>query len=455
MQRKKKKSRFAFFYIVMLVAGVAVCLVIFAMAFQTLSLNNPPIIGRPSATPTTSPLPGSEPKDIQRATGMISYLNPAKDPREITFIMIESGRVSQFAAPDGTEIKNRYGTVLSFSELAIGKIFDVSYDQKTMQISSMMENTQTWEHRNRTNVKVSLEDSTITVGNETYGFSSSQTLVLYRDQPYPIGQISTIDTVSLIGHRDKVWWVRLESSHGFLWIDNASKVEEGRLSINTSIYRPLGEVTEPIALVEGTHRVLVEGANIETYMEDVVIRPNETVTINLIEVEIKKAVLRVFTNEPEFTLIIDGVEHPSQTPAELTYGEHTIRVEKEGYLPIEDRVELTQAYTEKTFNMQLIEKRGRLIVQSEPYNGEVFLNGVFVGYTTYTGDMDLGPCTIVVKKEGYEDSVYYMNIVEGDNHLSLWLNEAVDDPFANLPSYEGTIPDDGFPYTEDDPIYVP
>jgi archaellum component FlaF (FlaF/FlaG flagellin family) len=201
----------------------------------------------------------------------------------------------------------------------------------------------------------------------------------------------------------------------------------------------LGDLTEPLALIEGTHRVVIEGLNIEQFIADVTIRPNETHTINLMDVEMKSAHLRVLTNELDFNLIINGTEYPSDAPVLLPFGEYTVRVEKEGFIPVEQQVAVSRTYQEVTINMEKIVLQGRLIVYSDPVNCEVYVNGVFIGYSVVTHLLEPGEYTIVGRKQGYEPNTLNVTVLEGDNSYLLMLKESVDDPFANLPSMENLL----------------
>ncbi len=77
--------------------------------------------------------------------------------------------------------------------------------------------------KNKTNLKIDLTTSTITIGNDKYTFNS-QTLITYNDEPYPVSQITEMDTVSLIIYGDEVWSMRLDGSHGFLEVENVDAV---------------------------------------------------------------------------------------------------------------------------------------------------------------------------------------------------------------------------------------
>lgn len=429
--RKKNRTPFAAFYIVTLLAGVAVCLILFAMAFQSITQNNPAVEGTVKSTAT--PPPGMESRDFKSLIGMVTAVSTRDGARGVTLLDIGTGRAADYTLTDATEIKNRFGSALAFSELRVGSIAEAGYDGQTMALTSLTESAQAWEYKFKSNVKIDPEQSTLTIGNEIYNFGS-QTLSLYRGEAYPIGHIMPIDTVTVTGWQDRVWCVVLENNHGYLRIENTDKVVNGTLAVDTSVFMGLEDAGEPVALAEGTHRVIVEGANIEPFISDVVIKPNETASVNLIDVALKKAFLSVNVNEPYSTIVIDGETLSEAGPAELEFGTHSVRVEKDGFIPVQQEVTLTKAYTEITVELTKIAKNGRLIITTEPSQAEIYMNNEFIGYSTLTYDVELGTHNIIAKKSGYTDKSISVTVAEGDNAYYIILTEPVYDPFTTQPN---------------------
>ena len=437
----KKKSKFAFFYIVLLLAAVAVCMVIVMMAIEA-RRNNTRSIMTPLVSPQATPMAVADGRDIQRLIGgVIAAIDYYSELREIIVIDSSTGRTSRYNTLESTEIKDRFGTVRSFAELTVGQVVDISFDTRTMNLATIMENTSARELRNRTNVAINLEDSTLTIGNDTYTFSS-QTIVLYNEEPYPIVQIDPIDSISLTVHNNKVWCVRLEASHGFLRVDNIDEIVGGTLAIGRSRILDLSELQGRLPLIEGTHRIIVEGENIEIFEFDVVIRHNETSTIDLNNVVLRSATLRVTTNEIEFNLIVGGVEQPFDQLVQLPFGEHTVRVEKNGFIPVEQLVTISQNHTDIHINMEAIVLKGHLTIYSNPANVEVFIGGVFAGYTPLTTELDLGMHSITGVRAGYQTQILEIRVDEGENSIMMMLNQETTDPFANLPSISDSIQGD-------------
>jgi hypothetical protein len=439
--KQKTKSRFLYFYIFTLLAGVIVCVVLFAMFFQTMMQNNPVVVGS-TARETPAPTPNVT-RDIRQTYGMITGLVNEFNNRSVTLLEIGNGRTNTYEVADSTHIRNRFGATLSFSELRIGMIIDVGYDAQNMSAATLSESPQAFEFRFQNNVRVNLENARITLGNDSYDFNS-QTMVRYRGDPYPISQITPMDTVTLVGYHNTIWFVQLEGSHGFLRIEQDDKVIDGTLAIDASIFMLLKDAVEPIPLVEGTHRVVVEGQNIEPFIDNVVIRPGETLMLSLIDVVLRSAMLQVTTSEADAVIIINGEALTEPGPAEVTFGEHIIRVEKDGFMPVEQSVTVGRHFEEVFIEMTRIARNATIVIYTYPPQAEIYLNNIFIGYSPLTYETDAGFHSVVARMDGYNEFVFpAWEVNEGpDNYRTFILTAVNPDPFANLPPPENAEPVD-------------
>lgn len=88
---------------------------------------------------------------------------------------------------------------------------------------------------------------------------------------------------------------------------------------------------------------------------------------------------------------------------ELTLGEHDLRVTRDGFLPLEERVEISEANTNEPLFFALQPERISLFLESVPSGAAVLINGAQSG-TTPLEDFELAPGQheIQVGRRGYE-----------------------------------------------------
>jgi hypothetical protein len=447
-----RRSKIVYFYIGTLLVAVAVCILLFVLAFQTIR-RTPIAANTPAPTATVAPNSpiASNPSAIldqryfRSFSGLITGLQNM--PNKITVLNIETDRDLSYDVTGNVNIENRYGNAMAYNELRPGMILEVGFDSQSSALVSLTESTKAWELKSKSNIKIDVATSSISLGNEKYVFNS-QTLVMYKDEPYPISQISSVDTVSLTGYGNDVWCVRVEGSHGFLKIENIDKVINGNITVDNSFSRAVTDVTEPVTLVEGLHSVVVQGENIKPFSVTVNIRPDQTETVSLLDVELLPGLLDIVPSEPDSTIIIDGMAVTGPGPFEVSFGEHSVRVEKDGFLPVEQTVNVSQARQSIDILLSRVVLNAKLWIATIPTPAEVYVDDEFVGNSPLSHELTVGQHTVSVRLTGYNDYTQNLNILEGENTQTLVLTPVSSDPFAQI------TPQPGGPIVET-PVEVP
>jgi len=418
----KRKSQFTNFYITMLILGVGICLTIFIAVSQAVGRSGSGNSGNNSninlpVQPTPAPvLPTIVRPDRRDFTAMVSEIDHFSDPRIITFMDVSDRRIRHFPVADNVSLSTRHGRPMTFGELRIGQLVEVAYDGNNQEVFIINDSVQAWEHRSRNNVQINIEESTATLGNQVFNFNS-QTLITYRGELFSIAQITHNDTITMTGIGDTVWTITVDAAHGFLQLVNSDIVINGRIRVDTNnatnIFRSLEDVTEPITLIEGTHRIIIEGANIETFIQDITIEQGRTYDLNLGEVILRPARLHLHVQPSYAEIFINGELFDGTGPALLTFGEQHIRVESEGYLPQEQTIHIYRDNAHIQFDLVRIVRDYTLVIFTSPTNAQIFINNELVGYSTITVQVHPGTHHITARLPGHIDSNSSVYVAEG------------------------------------------
>jgi len=360
---------------------------------------------------------------------------------------------------------------MTFAELRIGHMVDISFDARIDEIATLNESVHAWERRSRTNVQIDIETATIALGAEVFEFNS-QTLVLYRGEPFPISQIRPVDSVTLVGLGNITWLVQLDAAHGFMELANADTVINGTMLIGTNLFFALDDIDGAITLPEGTHRIVVEGDNIETFVETITVSQGETTTLNLADVELRAALLHVNVLPIDAEIFINGELHDREDgPAHVEFGEQLIRVERYGFIPQEQMIEIVMPVNSINFTLVEAVVDSTLIIFTVPGNAQIFIDNVFVGYSTLTHTIAPGNYRITARLPGHNDSIADVNVSAGEEvRRYLLLDQATageytpavsptPQPITDLPDVN-PFPDDPVPpdlptLPPDEPIPTP
>ena len=457
-RRVRRRTQYAAFNIVMIVVIAVICLTIFAMSFESISARERE--PRRSASVAASPTPTPLPIYAQHLTGLITHINENTNPRSITVMDISTNQSRNFSFVDTTGLANRIGTSIPFSNLAIGNIMDIAYNPDNNELLDMRQSF-TRDFHSRTGVRIDMENTSITIGNDVLYFTS-QTLILYRGSPAVISDITEDDIVTIIALEDKIWLIEIESSHGTLQLANASSIINGSiiltpLGIGVHRVMNLDDVgASGINLPEGTYSVTVDGTNIEPYTTEISIHHGEITILDLSGVELGVAVLELTVTPSGALVFINGefrADH--RGPMEFEFGQTlTIRAEREGYITQERTVEMSMLTTTATINLEIEIITSQVTIVTEPLGADVWINNVPKGQSPVVTELLPGNHSVFVQMPGFHDLHSTIYAPAGNSLHALTLTQIVEEAPPYVPSdYPPDPPPDE--YQPDPPHYPP
>jgi len=407
---RKRKNNFAIFYVITMIIGVVVCVTLFALAYQTLVPDR--IVRGGSDRPEGGLLAVDDNRvELSQTIALITAIESFA-PASVTVRHLEGGREERLNVTETTTVQNRIGSPIGLGNLSAGQLVDISFDAQSQDLASIALSSHAREEQ-RSGVNINLETATITVGNEVFRYSS-RTLVLSRGEPFSVSLINPEDLLTLVSYQDKIWSIRVDSGHGFIRFENADQVTGGRVTIGNTTVTGL-EDDRPISTIEGIHRIVVEAQNIEPFVADVEVRQGETVTVDLRNVTFRTGTLRLVMNEPEASVFLNGeAVELENSVVEIEFGTHILRVEMAGFIPIQEEIEITQAFTQR----ELILVRDALIIQvlieTFPSEAQIFVDDAMAGISPVTITVEDGLRTIRARRAGYEDRVLDI-VVDADS----------------------------------------
>ena len=413
--KARSKTAFTIIYILILVAAVATCIIVLYNVFQWISREAPPpenLFNREQAEGEydgNNEAPPIGRPDIQHFSSMITGVTTDADSRGLVLLDLETRLTRELLLDDNATLNNRTGGEINFSQLRIGQLVDISYDARFPRITVIRENARAWSRDERTNVLINIENQTISVGHEAFEFNS-QTLVMHRGEHIPISQIRPADSVSISGLGTIAWLIQLDASSGSLQLTNTDHIVNGRISIGNLHPLFLEELLEPIDIPEGPHRIIVEGDNIEDLIENIVIIPNQTFTLNLSNVELTLATLHITTSPANANVFINNERITTPNETQVPFGEHTIRVERDGYITQEQTITIDESVTDLRFDLEAEVLEAILTISTAPSNAEIFVNGVSRGRANpnIVLVLDPGMHRITAHLDGFfEESMYF------------------------------------------------
>lgn len=473
---KAKSSSAAIILIITTVFGVLTSIVAFAILFNTFFGGNT-VNNTANHSPALINIAQPPPPVIEPVVTEVGQLGVAviRDidtlARTLTIYHIDNNTVYTLPVSIGAPINNRFGETLVFGELRIGDIVDIQMDMSSDNLTAVSINGTAIEFTEVSNVQVDTANGFLTVGNNHY-FFSDETISVLGGQPHSVENISPMDIVTIRVYQNKVYYISVSRSHGFLEVINADHIIDGSIEVRSNIVYLNDEDFSPIKLPEGSNTVIVRGSNTETLSINVLIQRGEYYQLDLSHVEQLSGILNVTVNVDGATITVNGNVETFQEPLNLIHGEYTISVTMEGFEPYERTIQLNQSVL--TLNIQLVEipvepeiaeevidelidelvdelvdelldemivaeiEIPELIptrpmqITTDPSNAEVFIDNLFVGITPLTIEIPIGERTIRFRKEGHLETTH-VEQVEARSRSALFFILQSDDLFIPSP----------------------
>ena len=183
-----------------------------------------------------------------------------------------------------------------------------------------------------------------------------------------------------------------------------------------------------IGLEPGPHTLIVSADGYETKVIEMNLSEgHNTQVVNLMRMKASGTGFSLETEPLGARVIIDNRPYPDRTPVriiDLKEGTHTIRVEKENYLPYTTEVELKSGDIIQIPKVVLSPKSITASITSVPEDAKVYLirDGTkkYVGRTPYNGELDpSSKYSVEVEKSGYDGWSEDIDFVPGRNSVSL------------------------------------
>ncbi len=402
---KPKKTNFAMFYIVTLIVAVTVCVAIFAVVFNAVTGKDSPNSQDPQGalSPLVSPVPSDDANgnvatdELREFLGFVQSVSDTKGSARVQ--QIETGEIFELATDVKTALTNKYGQTILLSEFRIGEMVEAQFNPKTNVLKSLSGSNKTWEYKQIKDVKVDIVNQTLSIGNEKYKFGRGF-MVTYKGQAYDVSGIKPIDVCSLRGYQDTVWSIEVNKSHGTLQVLGKDSIVEGVLELDTDVFTML-EDFENLDVLEGDHRVVIKGNNVEPLIQDITVKAGEVTTVDIGGVQMRSGELKLTVNESFYTLSINGKITQTGTPIVLEYGEYDVKIEKDDFNPWEGKVVVENSLVDLKVTLEPIVKQTTLIVNTDPSGAEIYLDNNFVGTSPVEIPVSQGSHNVVPRKAGY------------------------------------------------------
>ena len=419
MRRTPKKSQLAVFYALTITVGVIICVAVFGIVWNFVRSDNQS--PSPAAIPPLlagNDVMGSAAASLRlsQSTGVVTSINASE--RRMRIIDADTREALHITVSPEAEVLNRSRNEISLSGISIGDIIDTRFDPDTYTADTVVLSPSAWEHRQIRQLQVYPDRMAIGIGINSFNYDD-ETLVIYHGHSFNIERINPVDVVTARGIRSQLLFVEVHRAHGTLQLNNIDAVEGGTIEVNTSIFRQLNDAEE-VLLLEGLHRVVVRGDNIEPFVREIVVSQGETVTLDLADVQFRNSTLVINVNAENYTILID--DEAATSPFTSTIGsEVQVFVSAPGYVPFLQMVNLQQPNVILNVELQRPVEMSLLVINTIPTGANVFVNNALVGISPISYLVPQGQASVTITMQGFENwaNQFIINQARQEYQISL------------------------------------
>ncbi|MDO4531131.1 MAG: PEGA domain-containing protein [Bacillota bacterium] len=233
---------------------------------------------------------------------------------------------------------------------------------------------------------------------DSYAYGK-QAMFLYREEELSPKDLEPCDLLELTLVDDVVWSVQVLEYHGYIEVENAKNIKDGKIRLDEEEELPLEEGMK-LAVRAGQHQVTVTGSNIEQRTDTLFVEAGEDLEYDLSKAQEKMGVIIIDANVTDYKLYINGAA--AESPAVLPMGEYDVVILKNGYMEWNQHV--TLAADSVTLHAELLKdiQYGTLTVTADVEGAWVYINGEEYGVAPMEVNLPYGTYHVQVEKEDYE-----------------------------------------------------
>ncbi|MCM1058087.1 MAG: PEGA domain-containing protein [Firmicutes bacterium] len=367
-----------------------------------------------------------------------------------TFLNLELGKRYTLSIDGTTRFYDKYGGSISFEQVEIGDIVDVTFLKSKKHLTSLQLSPGAWSYEDVERYEINSVRGEVSIGSDVYKLTSN-TQYLSEGRSMDSMDLNAWDVLSFQGIDSQILTVRVERGHGYLRLANDENFVGGWIEIGQTEIR---RITEDMLLVvpEGNYQVNISNRG-GGGVKSVTISRNEETTLDIGDLEIPEPQygMVLFSLDPSNAeLYIDGEKADPSGPVDLIYGIHQLIARAEGYQSVTQYIRVAQESvginvvldpnaseeeeeSSETSSVDTVTDYYKVYVDA-PEGVEVYLDGNYVGISPCSFRKTAGVHVITLRKSYYETRSYTIQVDDEEKDLSFSFADLI---FSGNPTVSG------------------
>lgn len=403
------------------------CLV--AVGCQKEEKNPPRLIPGSSITPIAQKETNAQNKkgDEIILTAVLTRQNLEQQTLVVTDI--EDGNLYELQYAGGTDIRDKYNTIIAASQLKPGQIYEITCSVQG-KASRIIQSAQSWENKGINRFSLDKEQGTFTVGSGVYKLSDKTVYLSGGEEILPEEIVDT-DELSICGKDKTIYSVTVDKGHGYIELTGINAFLDGYITVGSQKVLPV-VLNMVITAPEGTYALYLQKGS-QSAMRTVTVERNKTLTADFSEYEqesLQSGTIKLNITPENAVLTVDGVVRNHNNLFNLTYGTHTLIIRADGYETYSGKIVVGSSYFNQEISLTPVTSTsaqsteetdrtsGYYIRITEPVGASLYVDSIYAGIVPVSIPKTSGKKVITLTKTGYTSKSYTLNINNASGDVS-------------------------------------
>ncbi len=337
--------------------------------------------------------------------------------RSMIIADVDDGNKYEVTYTGGTDIKDRYGTVIAASQLKFGTIYEITSSSEG-RASKVLEWTKQWQNSGITRFEIDMAANVLSIGGNEYKLAPNL-VCTYNGEEIQLSEILLVDKISIYGKDKDIYSIMVEKSHGYVELTGIEAFLDGFVTVDKSAYQIELNMILPVS-VDCKELVLKKGSLVATY--PVSLEPGQTIKADFSKYEPETQQMgsvRFNISPSNAVLMIDGVVKDHSKMIKLEYGTHAVKIIADGYEVYSGKLVIKSEFfsqdvildeSENETTTEASQTEGYVVKINGPVGAAVYVDNVYVGIAPVSVAKKAGQSVVTLTKTGYTSKSYTIKI---------------------------------------------
>ncbi len=364
------------------------------------------------------------------------------DACTITLVNHNTSREYTLDYSEILQIHDKYDQNISMAQLHVGDIVDVCFQKSSKKLIALKASMDAWMYDNVNDYIIDRDRGEISFGSNLFSFDKKMVIAEER-AGLELDDINDSDVLRVAGVGQQVYSIVITKGHGYLRLEGEDYFVDGWIEIGKQIQRITKGMLMTVPV--GQQKVVISSGG-HGGQKSVTIYSGEETTLNIEDLkgeDVKYGKI-IFTTTPyDATILVDGKEIDKSEPCELEYGIHSMIAKAEGYDTISQYIKIAK----ESASLDIVMEHSDSVLTEEPdeelpdngevnidtgvyyvhvaapIGAEVYMDGVYIGVAPTSIEKKEGTHTITLRKEGYQNKSYSIQVNSEKKDLELSFSE--------------------------------